>query len=79
MIKFKDMEKSKVYTQTDDNGTTSLVGGQRVKKTHIRLETYGTVDELNSWVGVLAASKNVGKPIKDFFHSIQNKLFNIGA
>ena len=73
------MEKSNVYTQTGDNGTTSLVGGQRVKKTHIRLETYGTVDELSSWSGVLAASKNMETPIKEYLHTIQNKLFNIGA
>ena len=42
------MKKSLVYTKTGDKGTTSLVGGTRVSKTHIRLETYGTVDELNS-------------------------------
>ena len=46
------MKKSLVYTKTGDKGTTSLVGGSRVPKTHIRLEAYGTVDELNShlWV-----------------------------
>lgn len=42
------MKKSLVYTKTGDRGTTSLVGGTRVSKTHIRLEAYGTVDELNS-------------------------------
>ena len=42
------MKKSLVYTKTGDKGTTSLVGGSRVPKTHIRLEAYGTVDELNS-------------------------------
>ena len=47
------MKKSLVYTKTGDKGTTSLVGGSRVPKTHIRLEAYGTVDELNSNLGLL--------------------------
>lgn len=48
------MKKSLVYTRTGDKGTTSLVGGSRVPKTHIRLEAYGTVDELNShWDGCI--------------------------
>ena len=45
------MKKSLVYTKTGDKGTTSLVGGSRVPKTHIRLEAYGTIDELNSHLG----------------------------
>ena len=44
------MAKSSIYTFTGDNGTTSLVGGQRVSKTDCRLEAYGTIDELNSFV-----------------------------
>ena len=47
------MKKSLVYTKTGDKGTTSLVGGSRVPKTHIRLEAYGTIDELNSHLGWL--------------------------
>ena len=47
------MKRSLVYTKTGDKGTTSLVGGSRVPKTHIRLEAYGTVDELNSNLGLL--------------------------
>ena len=47
------MKKSLVYTRTGDKGTTSLVGGTRVPKTHARLEAYGTVDELNSFIGML--------------------------
>ena len=43
----------KIYTKTGDKGTTSLVGGTRVPKTHVRLEAYGTVDELNANLGVL--------------------------
>ena len=45
------MKKSLVYTKTGDKGTTSLVGGSRVPKPHIRLEAYGTIDELNSHLG----------------------------
>ena len=47
------MKKSHLYTRTGDSGMTSLVGGQRVPKTHLRLEAYGTVDELNSQLGLL--------------------------
>ena len=47
------MKKSLIYTRTGDKGKTSLVGGARVSKTHVRLEAYGTVDELNSQLGLL--------------------------
>ena len=50
------MEKSKIYTGTGDRGTTSLVGGQRVSKAHQRIESYGTIDELNSFIGLLITS-----------------------
>lgn len=73
------MKKSNVYTLTGDKGTTSLVGGKRVKKTDIRLETYGTVDELNSYIGFLAAYPEISQEVNEFLHSIQNKLFNVGA
>ena len=43
----------KIYTKTGDNGTTALFGGTRVAKYHIRIESYGTVDELNSWLGLV--------------------------
>ena len=49
------MKKSVVYTRTGDDGTTSLVGGVRVAKTHIRLEAYGTIDELNANIGMLVS------------------------
>ena len=49
------MTKSKIYTRTGDLGVTSLVGGQKVKKTDIRIEAYGSVDELNANLGVLIA------------------------
>ena len=50
------MKKSLIYTRTGDAGKTTLVGGMRVPKTHVRLEAYGTVDELNANLGVLVAS-----------------------
>lgn len=73
------MKKSNLYTATGDKGTTSLVGGQRVPKTHARLEAYGTVDELNSFIGVLAATPGVSEDIAAFLRKVQYKLFNIGA
>lgn len=68
----------KVYTKTGDDGTTGLIGGTRVKKYHIRLESYGTVDELNSWIGLLR-SQPIAQQHIDFLIEIQNKLFVIGA
>ena len=47
----------KIYTKTGDNGTTALFGGTRVAKHHIRIESYGTVDELNSWLGLIRDQK----------------------
>ena len=73
------MEKSKIYTCTGDLGATSLVGGQRVKKTDIRIEAYGSVDELNANIGVLMAIPNLQPQIVEVMKMIQNKLFNIGA
>lgn len=72
------MKKSHIYTKTGDKGTTSLVGGVRVPKTHVRLEAYGTVDELNSHLGVLIAS--VSDPSsKELLQYIQHKLFAVGS
>jgi len=70
--------KLKIYTKTGDDGTTGLVGGSRVKKTDIRLEAYGTVDELNAVLGVLR-SMPIGEPEKQIVLQIQHKLFNIGS
>lgn len=67
------MSKSLIYTSTGDAGTTSLVGGKRVKKNHIRIEAYGTVDELNSFLGL------IGECDEENITFIQNKLFNIGS
>ena len=72
------MEKSTIYTKTGDKGKTSLVGGNRVDKTHIRLDAYGTVDELNSFVGLLVCGL-MDTELKDFLLYIQNKLFVVGS
>ena len=68
----------KIYTKTGDDGTTGLVGGSRVKKFDIRLEAYGTVDELNATLGVLR-SMSITESDKLLIIEIQNKLFNIGS
>jgi cob(I)alamin adenosyltransferase len=72
------MEKSTIYTKTGDKGKTSLVGGKRVDKTHIRLDAYGTVDELNSFVGLLVCGL-MDTELKDFLLYVQNKLFVVGS
>lgn len=70
----------KVYTKGGDSGMTSLVGGRRIKKYGVRIEAYGTIDELNSSVGVLAASvKGCDAEWYELLLAIQNKLFNIGG
>ena len=70
--------KSNIYTETGDNGTTSLVGGKRVKKTDIRIEAYGTVDELNAVIGLLLSCLEKGDDY-DFLLGVQRHLFSIGA
>lgn len=69
----------KVYTRTGDAGTTSLVGGTRVAKTHPRLEAYGTADELNSWLGLLFASDAIPEATRPALAAAMNHLFDIGA
>lgn len=66
----------KIYTKTGDKGETSLLGGTRVSKAHQKLEAYGTVDELNSNVGMIAS---LNKEHSDFLNKIQHRLFNIGS
>jgi cob(I)alamin adenosyltransferase len=68
----------KIYTKTGDNGQTSLVGGTRVSKTELRIEAYGTVDELNSYVGLLR-DQEVNNDRKDILKEIQDRLFTIGS
>jgi cob(I)alamin adenosyltransferase len=68
----------KIYTKTGDNGTSGLIGGTRVEKTDRRLEAYGTVDELNSWIGMIKATP-LEKEVSSTLDLIQNKLFVIGS
>ena len=68
----------KIYTKTGDGGETGLVGGTRVSKTDARLEAYGTVDELNSFVGLLL-SYPLNDENRDFLQNIQHRLFTLGA
>jgi cob(I)alamin adenosyltransferase len=72
------MDKFKVYTKTGDKGTTGLIGGTRVPKYHLRLEAYGTVDELNSYVGLIRSHSIEEKTI-EVLNKVQNKLFLIGS
>ncbi len=68
----------KIYTKTGDEGKTSLYGGTKVPKNHIRLEAYGTVDELNSFIGLLGGMLQNSK-LKKELNFIQNTLFNVGT
>ncbi len=68
----------KIYTKTGDNGTTALFGGTRVPKHHIRIESYGTLDELNSHLGLIR-DQDINEHYKDVIIDIQDKLFIIGA
>lgn len=68
----------KIYTKTGDQGKTSLIGGTRVLKSDLRIETYGTIDELNSWIGVLRDHDHQNKHVPSLLE-IQDRLFTIGA
>ena len=68
----------KIYTKTGDQGMTSLYGGERVSKSHLRIETYGTVDELNAWMGMIASNSESQYYYRDLI-KIQNDLFVLGA
>jgi cob(I)alamin adenosyltransferase len=68
----------KIYTKTGDQGNTSLIGGQRVPKTHERLDGYGSVDELNAWIGLIAC-QDIADKHKTLLHNIQNQLFVVGS
>lgn len=68
----------KIYTKTGDQGTTSLFGGTRVPKHHIRIESYGTVDELNSYLGLLR-DQGLDGHNEDMILKIQERLFTIGS
>ncbi|UAB74694.1 cob(I)yrinic acid a,c-diamide adenosyltransferase [Mesoflavibacter sp. SCSIO 43206] len=68
----------KIYTKTGDKGTTALFGGTRVPKHHIRIDSYGTVDELNSYIGLIR-DQDIDQKYKDTLINIQDKLFTVGA
>jgi len=73
---------NRIYTRRGDRGETSLVGGQRVPKDDLRIECYGTVDELNSWLG-LARVSSLDQPALESLSAIllrvQHELFNLGS
>ena len=68
----------KIYTKTGDQGITSLLGGVRVPKSDLRIDAYGTLDELNSYVGLLR-DQEVNKKRSELLKTIQDRLFTIGA
>lgn len=68
----------KVYTKTGDKGTTSLFGGQRVPKHHIRIEAYGTVDELNSYIGLIR-DQDIDERSINTLIEVQDRLFTAGS
>ena len=68
----------KIYTKKGDKGDTGLLGGTRVKKSNIRIESYGTVDELNSWIGLIR-DQNIDKHSKEILIHIQDRLFTLGS
>ena len=68
----------KIYTKTGDTGTTALFGGTRVPKHNIRIESYGTVDELNSYLGLIR-TQEIDARSKEILVHIQDKLFTLGA
>lgn len=68
----------KIYTKTGDQGTTALFGGKRVSKAELRIDAYGTVDELNAWIGMIR-DQEVNVKRQDIFVQIQNDLFVVGS
>lgn len=68
-----------IYTKTGDKGSTSLVGGTRVPKDDLRLDAYGTIDELNSWIGFIISCGVDDENVSEILVRIQNLLFDIGA
>ncbi len=68
----------KIYTKTGDAGETGLFGGKRLPKSHLRIESYGTVDELNSWIGLIRDLTEYPKT-EGVLENVQNRLFEIGS
>ena len=69
---------TKIYTKTGDKGTTSLIGGTKVPKSHLRIEAYGTIDELNSYIGLCKDLIN-DKSVNTILQETQDRLFTIGS
>lgn len=82
MAKFVDTRKevmsTRIYTKTGDDGTTGLFGGSRVSKDHLRIHAYGTVDELNSIIGI-ALTHDMPSDLRDQLLAISSELFTVGA
>jgi cob(I)alamin adenosyltransferase len=74
----KEISFMKIYTKTGDKGQTSLFGGARLPKNHIRIEAYGTVDELNSYIGLVRDVAG-NEQVKEVLAAIQDRLFTIGS
>ena len=68
----------KIYTKTGDKGKTSLIGGTKVLKSDLRIEAYGTIDELNSWMGLVSDYFNDAHA-NNILKEIQDRLFTIGS
>lgn len=68
----------KIYTKTGDTGETSLFGGKRVPKDDLRIEAYGTADEVNSWIGLIR-DQDIEQMHRDILIEIQDRLFTIGS
>lgn len=68
----------RIYTKTGDRGQTVLFGGRRVPKSHLRVDAYGTVDELNSFIGLLRDAVR-DEPVRELLAQVQNRLFTLGA
>lgn len=73
------MKKSPIYTRTGDKGVTSLVDGSRLPKNSVRIDAYGTVDELNSIIGLLIAAQPLSDDDRAMLSDIQARLFDIGS
>jgi len=69
----------KIYTKAGDQGSTTLFGGQKVSKTHLRIETYGTLDELNAHMGLVLTDERLPSMLRNACFVIQNELFQLGA
>jgi cob(I)alamin adenosyltransferase len=69
---------TKIYTKIGDNGSTSLIGGTKVLKNNIRIESYGTIDELNSWIGVVSDHIS-SEELRILLKEVQDRLFTIGS